>query len=132
MIDDGLQEVLFAMKGARLDEFTLRVASIRLTFSKTMEERQAQFIVETNGYVLPNNALNLPYENAVPISAELLYSALERELKSIEIIERYSCVFKFGGELNFYIVDRERMWDNIFSLRTVDWTGSKGQRVYFF
>lgn len=128
MSEDRLANLLTTMCGARFDEFTVRVASMRLTFSKNIEGRQALFFVETNADICDSEGE--PQDGVA--SNAILFDALELNLEAVRKAPSNAFRFEFEKGVVFCLADSEHLWDNVFSVRTVDWPERGAQEIYFY
>jgi hypothetical protein len=129
MEEETPANVLAAMRGARFDEFTIRAASQRLTFSKRFEERSVSFFVETNGEVRDANGKRTSQLYSNP---EILFEVLELNLEAITELPTGIFCFTFENGAAFTLADCDGLWDNVFSVRTVDWPAEGARKNYFF
>jgi hypothetical protein len=129
MSEEKLANLLASMRGARFDEFTVRAVSLRLSFSKDVEGRQVAFLVETNGDICSTEE-KCPSDAAMV--ATLLSPALELRLEGIGKLPSNAYKFDFERGVTFRLADSERLWDNVFSVRTVDWPERGSHEAYFF
>jgi len=129
MSEEKLANLLASMFGARFDEFTVRAASLRLSFFKNIEGRQVAFFVETNSEVFSTEDM---CSTDVSSMAKLLFQALELKLEGIRKLPSNAFRFDFENGVTFCLADGEHLWDNVFSVRTVDWPEQGSQESYFF
>lgn len=127
-----MAKLLADMRGARFDDFTLRKASMRLSFSKSIAGVYSVFHVETNSYVSRMPVLSPADTEDVAVTARTLFDALEQELLSIDEVARRTYRFALNEGAAFYLIDLPETWDNVFSVRTVDWPEIGSNGAYFY
>jgi hypothetical protein len=72
------------------------------------------------------------YEQGISSAAQRLYEVLELRLDLIRQIDQRVYLFRFENGADIYLADFEELWDNVFSIRTIDWPNDGFQEHYLF
>jgi hypothetical protein len=132
MSDLEMQNLLDAMKGARFDEFCIRKSSMRFRFSQGVGVESPVFILETNSNISFSIKKLGEYEETTPNAANELFRLLEFNLSELTKVADNGYFIRFDNGNGFYVFDFDGLWDNIFSVRVLNWpnTGDRGHFLY--
>jgi len=128
MNEELMSWVLDSMRGARLREIAFGEAAIRLEFSKSGAFSWEVFRLKTANFLSFSKPPSDDYEAEIQTAMPGLYRALGLTLSDISC-SGFEARLSFDDGPTLFIQDKERIWDNLFS---VELENKDGRSEYLY
>lgn len=115
MNDELMNWVIESIRGAILREVAFGDAAVRLEFSKSDTFSWSVFRLKTANFFSLSENSGSDYEAEVAGTMTPLYQCLGAQLLNLTY-SNVVATLTFDNGMNFFVHDREGIWDNLFSI----------------